>query len=76
MTALEIVFIVSAGAFVAGAVVLAHELRTARAQAAYWRRASRLNQAALVDALNAHHEYRMNSHRRDPKTGRLLPKGE
>lgn len=76
MNTLEIVFIISATAIGAGTLILAHLLHNARLQVAYWRRASRLNQAALVDALNEYHEFRMNSHRRDPKTGRLLPKGE
>lgn len=48
----------------------------ARQETAFWQRAARANQTALLDALDQYHELRTNSHRRDPETGRLLPKGE
>ena len=76
MNTFEIVLIVTSAATVAGAAILSQLLHVARAEARYWRRAARANNDALADALDEYHELRMNSHRRDPKTGRLLPKGE
>lgn len=50
--------------------------REDRRAAAFWRSRAISESHALLDMIHKYHALRMNSHRRDPKTGRLLPKGE
>jgi len=50
--------------------------RDMRAGAAYLRHALRVTQEDVLNISGRYHELRANSHRRDPKTGRLLPKGK
>ena len=59
-----------------GNIISMHLTREADNRAAIWRAGLRHAHLELAELLRVYHDLRMNSHRRDRKTGRLLPLGE
>lgn len=64
------------GASMIANVALGALRREDRHTAAFWRSRFMSESQALLDMIHQYHELRISSHRRDPNTGRLLPKGK
>lgn len=73
---LEIWLLMALGASVAYNLLQSIELNDAKASRDFWRENSIRENDSMRDMLHRYHELRTNSHRRDPKTGRLLPLGK